>query len=95
MIEPLSDAADEALLQYSQVEKNNSEAMEQIENEEVQNICLNQTFDQSTKNNITIDVSIPQTYSLVRMIKLMPTFNLSMFRRDKFWTLFIHGPKKL
>ena len=41
LIEPLSDAADEALLQYSQTEMNNSEAMEQIENEEVQNICLN------------------------------------------------------
>ena len=45
---------------------NNSEAMEQIENEEVQNISLYETFDQSTQNNITIDVSIPQPYSLVR-----------------------------
>ena len=32
----------------------------------MQNICLNETFDQSTQNDITIDVSIPQPYSLVR-----------------------------
>ena len=58
LIEPFSDAADEALLQYSQLEMNNGEAMEQIENQEMQNICLNETFDQSTQNNITIDLSI-------------------------------------
>ena len=45
LIEPFSDAADEALLQYSQTEMNISEATEQIENEEVQSICLNETFD--------------------------------------------------
>ena len=39
--------------------------MEQIENQEMQNICLNETFDQSTQNNITINLSIPQPYSLV------------------------------
>ena len=39
--------------------------MEQIENQEMRNICLNETFDQSTQNNITIDLSIPQPYSLV------------------------------
>ena len=55
LIEPFSDAADEALLQYSQLEMNNGEAMEQIENQEMQNICLNETFDQSTQNNITIE----------------------------------------
>ena len=32
LIEPFSDAVDEALLQYSQTEMNNGEAMEQIEN---------------------------------------------------------------
>ena len=58
LIEPFSDAVDEALLQYSQLEMNNGEAMEQIENQEMQNICLNETFDQSTQNNITIDLSI-------------------------------------
>ena len=65
LIEPFSDAVDEALLQYSQREMNNGEAMEQIENHEMQDICLNETFDQSTQNNITIDLSIPQPYSLV------------------------------
>ena len=65
LIEPFSDAVDEALLQYSQREMNNGEAMEQIENHEMQNICLNETFDQSTQNNITIDLSIPQPYSLI------------------------------
>ena len=40
LIEPFSDAVDAALLQYSQTEMNISEATEQIENEEVQNICL-------------------------------------------------------
>ena len=65
MIEPFSDAVDETLLQYSQTETNISEATEQIENEEVQNICLNETFDLSIQNDITIDVSIPQPYSLV------------------------------
>ena len=64
LIEPFSDAVDEALLQYSQTEMNISEATEEIENEQVQNICLNETFDQSTQNHITIDVSIPQPYSL-------------------------------
>ena len=64
LIEPFSDAVDEALLQYSQTEMNISEATEEIENEEVQNICLNETFDQSTQNHIAIDVSVPQPYSL-------------------------------
>ena len=32
----------------------------------MRNICLNETFDQSAQNNITIDLSIPQPYSLVR-----------------------------
>ena len=64
LIEPFSDAVDEALLQYSQTEMNISEATEEIENEQVQNICLNETFDQSTQNHITIDVSVPQPYSL-------------------------------
>ena len=64
-IEPFSDAADEAMLQYSQTEMKHCEAMEQIENQEMRNICLNETFDQSTQNNITIDLSIPQPYSLV------------------------------
>ena len=58
LIEPFSDAVDEALFQYSQTEMNNGKAMEQIENQEMQNICLNETFDQSTQNNITIDLSI-------------------------------------
>ena len=65
LTEPFSDAVDEALLQYSQTEMNISEATEQIENDEMQNICLNETFDQSTQNHIKIDVSIPQPYSLV------------------------------
>ena len=65
LIEPFTDAVDEALLQYSQTEMNISEATEQIENEEKQNICLNETFDQSTQNDITTDVSTPQPYSLV------------------------------
>ena len=38
LIGPFSDAVDEALLQYSQTEMNISEATEQIENEDVQNI---------------------------------------------------------
>ena len=59
LIEPFSDAVDEALFQYSQTEMNNGKAMEQIENQEMQNICLNETFAQSTQNNITIDLSIP------------------------------------
>ena len=44
---------------------NNGEAKEQIENQEMQNICLNENFDQSTQNNITNDLSIPQPYFLV------------------------------
>ena len=63
--EPFIDAADEELLQYSQTEINNGEAMEQIEKQEMQNICLNETFDESTQNNITIDLAIPQPYSLI------------------------------
>ena len=31
----------------------------------MQNICLNENFDQSTQNNITNDLSIPQPYFLV------------------------------
>ena len=50
---------------FNTVKLNISEATEEIENEEVQNICLNETFGQSTQNHITIDVSIPQSYSLV------------------------------
>ena len=34
-----------------------------MENEEKQNICLNESFDQSTQNNETTDVSIPHPYS--------------------------------
>ena len=45
LIESFSDAVDEVLLQYSKTEINNSKATEQIENEEMQNICLNKTFD--------------------------------------------------
>ena len=30
----------------------------------MQNVCLNETFDQSTQNNTKIDVSIPQPYFL-------------------------------
>ena len=41
LIEPFSDAVDEVLFQYSQTEMNNGKAMEQIENQELQNICLN------------------------------------------------------
>ena len=59
MIEPFSDAVYEELLQYSQTVVNNSEATELIENEGMQNVCLNEIFDQSTQNDITIDVSIP------------------------------------
>ena len=59
LIEPFSDAVDEVLFQYSQTEMNNGKAMEQIESQEMQNICLNETFDQSTQSNITIDLSIP------------------------------------
>ena len=59
LIEPFSDTVDEALFQYSQTEMNNGKAMEQIESQEMQNICLNETFDQSTQSNITIDLSIP------------------------------------
>ena len=84
--EPFVDAADEELLQYSQTEMNNGKAMEQIENQEMQNICLNETFDQSTQNNITIDLSIRQPYSLVGDNEINATFNLSMFSRDKFLT---------
>ena len=62
LTEPYSDDVDEAWLQYSQTEMNNSEA---TENEETQNICLNETFDQSTQNNETTDVSIPHPYSLL------------------------------
>ena len=65
LIEPFSNTVDEALLEYSQTEMNNGEAIEQIENREMRNICLNETFDQSTQNNITIDLSVPQPYSLV------------------------------
>ena len=39
LIEPFSDAVDEALLQYSQTEMNNGKAMEKIENQEMQNIA--------------------------------------------------------
>ena len=39
---------------------NNSEATVQIENEAIQNVYLSGSFDQSTLNDITIDVSIPQ-----------------------------------
>ena len=59
MIVPFSDAVYEKLLQYSQTVVSNSEATELIENEEMQNVCLNEIFDQSTQNDITIDVSIP------------------------------------
>ena len=45
LIEPFTDAVDEALPQYSQREMNNGEAMKQIENQKIQNICLNETFD--------------------------------------------------
>ena len=62
MTEPYSDDVDEAWLQYSQTEMNNSEAKE---NEETQNICLHETFDQFTQNNETTDVSIPHPYSLL------------------------------
>ena len=31
----------------------------------MQNVCLNETFDESTQNDITIDVSITQPYFLV------------------------------
>ena len=65
LIEPFSNTVDEALLEYSQTEMNNGETIEQIENQEMRNICLNETFDQSTQKNITIDLSIPQPYSLV------------------------------
>ena len=65
LTELFNDAADEALLQYSQTVMNNSEAKEQIKNEEMQNLCLNETFDQFTKNNTIIDVLIPQPYSPV------------------------------
>ena len=61
LIEPFSDAVHEALLQYSQTVLNNSEAREQRN----ANVCLNETFDKSTQNDITVDVSIPQPYSLV------------------------------
>ena len=59
MIEPFSDAVYEELLQYSQAVVDNSEATELIENEGMQNVCSNEIFDQSTQNDITIDVSIP------------------------------------
>ena len=62
LVEPFSDAVDEALLQYSQTEMNNGEAMEHLQNQEMQSIF--ETFDQSTQNDITIDLSIPQPYSL-------------------------------
>ena len=62
LTEPYSDDVDEAWLQYSQTEMNNSEAKE---NEETQNICLHETFDQFTQNNETTDVSIPHPYSLL------------------------------
>ena len=39
LIEPFIDAVDEALLQYSQTEMNNGEAMELIENQDIQSIC--------------------------------------------------------
>ena len=45
LIEPFTDAVDEALPQYSQREMNNGEAMKQIENQKIKNICLNETFD--------------------------------------------------
>ena len=74
----------------------NSEATVQIEHEEKQNVCLNRFADQSTQNDITIDVSIPQQYSLVRDNEIiMPTFNLLMFIRDTFLTLLIYGPNRL
>ena len=60
LVEQFSDAVDESLLQDSETEMNNNEATEQIENEEMQNIYLNKTFDQSTQIDVAIDVSIPQ-----------------------------------
>ena len=39
LIEPFIDAVDEALLQYSQTEMDNGEAMELIENQDIQSIC--------------------------------------------------------
>ena len=44
----------------SKDQMNNSEATWQIENEAIQNVCLSGSFDQSTLNDITTDVSIPQ-----------------------------------
>ena len=66
LIKPFSDAADETLLQYNQTEMNNSEATKQIENKEMQIVCINETFCQSTQNGLTIDISaVPQPYPLV------------------------------
>ena len=96
LIEPYRD---EALHQYIQTETSDSEATVQIENEEMQNVCLNEAFDQSKQNNITISISLLYQYHShflwkVKM-KLMSTCNLLLFSRDKFLTLFIRGPKKL
>ena len=44
----------------SKDQMNNSEAKVQTENEAIQNVCLSGSFDQSTLNDITVDVSIPQ-----------------------------------
>ena len=92
MIQPFSDAVDEALLQYSQTEMNISEATEQLENEEVQNICLNETFDQSTQTHITIDVSVPQPYSLGTDDRINANIQSLNVRQRQ---VFDHGPKRL
>ena len=65
LIELFTDVVDEALLQYGQTVMNKSEAMEKIENEEMQNVSLNETYAQSTQNDRAIDVSILQPYFLV------------------------------
>ena len=104
LIEPFSDAVDEALFQYSQTEMNNGKAMEQIENQEMQNICLNETFDQSTQNNITIDLSILLPYSLGSADEIKANSqSLNVQQKQVFnfvyscnkENVFIHGLKRL
>ena len=55
---------------------NHSEATVQIENEEIQNVCLNGFFEQSTQNDITSHVSIRQLHFVVSDNEIiMPIFS--------------------
>ena len=89
LIELFSDVVDEALFQYGQTVMNKSEATEKIENEEMQNVSLNETFEQSTQNDIAIYVSIPQPYFLVSDDKINANIqSLNVQQRQVFHFLY-------